>query len=100
MLHVFPYSMRPGTMAAKMDGQISPEVKKQSSKVLLDLSDKLYENYVSRFIDKDVTVLVEKYDVQNGLNIGHTSNYINVKIPLKESKVGQYLTVKLQKDMI
>ena len=100
MLHVFPYSMRPGTVAAKMNGQISPEVKKQRSKVLLDLSDELYTKYVSRFIDKEVTVLVEKYDEQNELNIGHTTNYINVKIPNKESKVGEYITVKLQKDMI
>ena len=100
MLHVFPYSMRPGTVAAKMNGQISPEVKKQRSKVLLDLSDELYTKYVSRFIDKEVTVLVEKYDEQNELNIGHTTNYINVKIPYKESKVGEYITVKLQKDMI
>ena len=100
MLHVFPYSMRPGTVAARMDGQISPEVKKQRSKVLLDLSDKLYQNFAYRFINKDVTVLVEKYDQEKGLNIGHTSNYISVQIPKKESMVGQYITVKLQKDMI
>ena len=100
MLHVFPYSMRPGTVAAKMDGQISPDVKKQRSKVLLDLSDELYANYVSRFVNKEVTVLVEKYDEQNGLNIGHTTNYINVKIPNKESKVGEFITVNLKKDMI
>ena len=100
MLHVFPYSMRPGTVAAKMNGQISPEVKKQRSKILLDLSDELYTKYVSRFIDKEVTVLVEKYDEENELNIGHTTNYINVKIPYKESKVGEYLTIKLKKDMM
>ena len=100
MLHVFPYSPRPGTVAAKMDGQISPEVKKQRSKVLLDLSDKLYTKYVSRFIDQEVTVLVEKYDEEKGVNIGHTSNYISVKIPIKESIVGDYITVKLQKSMI
>ena len=100
MLHVFPYSVRPGTVAAKMDGQISPEVKKQRSKVLLDLSDELYQNFVNRFINKEVTVLVEKYDQEKGLNNGHTSNYISVQIPNKESIVGQYITVKLQKDMI
>ena len=100
MLHVFPYSVRPGTVAAKMDGQISPEVKKQRSKVLLDLSDELYQNFVNRFIDKEVTVLVEKYDQEKGLNIGHTSNYISVQITIEESLVGQYITVKLQKDMI
>ena len=100
MLHVFPYSPRPGTVAAKMDGQISPEVKKQRSKALLDLSDELYTKYVSRFIDQEVTVLVEKYDEEKGVNIGHTSNYISVKIPIKESIVGDYITVKLQKSMI
>ena len=100
MLHVFPYSLRPGTVAARMDGQISPEVKKQRAKALLDLSDKLYEKFTNGFIGQDVTVLVEKYDATKCINIGHTSNYINVQIPLKESKVGQFITVKLQKDMI
>ena len=100
MLHVFPYSMRPGTAAARMDGQISPDVKKQRSKVLLELSDKLYIKFANKFIGQNITVLVEKYDEQKGVNIGHTSNYISVEIPLKESKVGQFITVKLQKDMI
>ena len=100
MLHVFPYSMRPGTVAARMDGQIPPEVKKERSKRLLDLSDKLYANFVNRFIGQEVNVLVEKYDAQKGVNIGHTSNYISVEIPTKESKVGQFITTKLQKDMI
>ena len=100
MLHVFPYSLRPGTVAARMDGQISPDVKKQRSKELLELSDKLYMKFASKFIGQDVTVLVEKYDEQKGINIGHTSNYLSVEIPLKESKVGQFITVKLQKDMI
>ena len=100
MLHVFPYSQRPGTVAAKMDGQISPEVKKQRSKVLLDLSEELYHKYVSRFINQEVTVLVEKYDEQKCLNIGHTTNYINVQIPFKESMVGQFVKVKLDKSMI
>ena len=100
MLHVFPYSIRPGTVAARMEGQISPDCKKKRSKVLLDLSDTLYAKFANRFIGQDVTVLIEKYDEQKGINIGHTSNYLSVEIPLKESKVGQYINVKLQKDMI
>ena len=100
MLHVFPYSLRPGTAAARMDGQISPDCKKKRSKVLLDLSDKLYEKFANRFVGQDVTVLIEKYDEEKGVNIGHTSNYLSVEIPLKESKVGQFITIKLQKDMI
>ena len=100
MLHVFPYSIRPGTVAARMSGQISPEVKKERSKRLLELSDKLYEKFAARFINQEVTVLVEKYDDKAGVNIGHTSNYISVEIPCKESMVGNFIAIKLQKDMI
>ena len=99
MLHVFPYSMRPGTAAARMDGQISPEVKKERSKKLLELSDRLYQNYANRFIGQEVTVLIEKYDEKQQAFIGHTSNYLEVKI-LKESKVGEFKVINLQKSMI
>ena len=99
MLHVFPYSMRPGTAAARMDGQISPEVKKERSKKLLELNDRLYQKYANRFIGQDVTVLIEKYDEKQQAFIGHTSNYLEVKI-LQESRVGEYKTVNLQKSMM
>ena len=99
MLHVFPYSQRPGTAAARMEGQISPEVKKDRSRRLLELSNELYHAYANKFIGQDVTVLIEKYDEKQQAYVGHTSNYLEVKIP-KESKVGEYKTIKLQKDMI
>ena len=99
MLHVFPYSERPGTVAARMEGQISPDVKKDRSRGLLALGDELYAAYANKFIGQEVTVLIEKYDEKQQAYIGHTTNYLEVKIPL-ESKVGEYKTVKLQKDMI
>ena len=99
MLHVFPYSARPGTVAAKMDEQISPEVKKERSKKLIELSDRLYDKYASRFISQEIQVLVEKYDEKEQAYIGHTTNYLEVKIP-KESKVGQFESIILQKDLI
>ena len=99
MLHVFPYSQRPGTYAARMDGQISPEIKKERSKRLLELSKKLYSKYADKFIGQNVTVLIEKYDEKQQVYVGHTTNYLEVKIPM-ESKVGEYKTVKLQKEML
>ena len=62
MLHVFSYSQRPGTYAARMEGQIPPEVKKDRSKRLLELSNELYHAYANKFVGQDVTVLIEKYD--------------------------------------
>ena len=100
MLHVFPYSPRPGTVAAKMEGQISPDIKKERSHRLLELSNTLYNKYAERFIDQEVTVLVEKYDEKRKVNIGHTSNYLEVEIPNKESNIGSFVTIKLEKSMI
>ena len=99
MLHVFPYSQRPGTFAARMEGQISPEVKKDRSRRLLALGEELYAAYANKFVGQEVTVLIEKYDEKQQAYIGHTTNYLEVKIPL-ESKVGEYKTIKQQKDMI
>ena len=99
MLHVFPYSPRPGTVAARMGGQITPEVKKERSNKLLDLSKKLYNRFTNKFVGQEITVLVEKYDEKEQAFIGHTTNYIEVKI-LKESNIGKFETVILQKSMI
>ena len=99
-LHVFPFSPRAGTLAFSMPNQVDGNIKKQRVKVLLDLSKKLWDKYVNQFIDKEVTVLIEKYDDRKKVNIGHTSNYIEVAIPSIEGKVGQFITVKLQKSMI
>lgn len=98
MLHVFPFSAREGTAAYLMKNQVSPQIKQQRAATLLDLSKRLYEEYVSRFFSKDIEVLVEKY--KNGCNIGHTSNYIEVSVPSNEGKVGQIISVKLEKSMI
>ena len=99
-LHVFPYSARSGTLAASMSNQVSPDIKKQRTRNLLDLSNELWEKYCDKFINKDIEVLIEKYDDKKKVNIGHTSNYIEVAIPSKEGKVEQRITVKLEKNMI
>ena len=99
-LHVFPFSPRAGTLAYSMPNQVDGNIKKQRVKSLLELSKQLWNEYVNRFINKEVTVLIEKYDANKKVNIGHTSNYIEVAIPSIEGKVGQFITVKLQKSMI
>lgn len=100
LLHVFPFSPRRGTLAFSMPDQIDPQIKKNRTKILLELSKELWEKYINRFIDNDIEVLIEKYDEKKKVNIGHTSNYIEVAIPSNEGKIGRYLTVKLEKSMI
>ena len=99
MLHVFPFSAREGTAAYLMKNQINPQVKKERARVLLDLSDELWNKYVDQFIDRDVEVLIEE-NTPEGDSLGHTTNYINVKIANKLYKPGQKVVINLQKSMI
>lgn len=99
-LHVFPFSPRSGTLAYSMPDQVEVSIKKERTRNLLDLSKELWDLYVNRFIDQDIDVLIEKFDEKKKLNIGHTSNYIEVAIPSNEGKVGEKIRIKLQKSMI
>ena len=100
MLHVFPFSAREGTAAWLMKDKIDPRIQKERAKVLLDLSDKLWNEYCDRFVDKELEVLIEKIDKDTGKRIGHTSNYIDVEIANNNQKPGEIVRVKLTKSMI
>ena len=95
MLHVFPFSSREGTLASKMKDQINPKIKKERCLKLIELSNKLWDEYCSKFVGQEVEVLVEQYE--DGYNIGHTSNYLEVKYLSNKSDVGQIVKVVYKK---
>ena len=59
-LHVFPYSPRPGTMAASMKGHLPNEVARARCEEGISLGDELLARYASSFLGTSVPVLVEK----------------------------------------
>lgn len=77
-IHVFPFSLRSGTKAEKLQNIVSSEEKKERARKLLDLSKKLEIEYMSKFIDSKVEVLIESK--KEGYSYGHTSNFLYVKI--------------------
>ncbi len=97
MLHVFPFSSREGTIASRMPNQIDPRIKKERTLRLIELSNRLWDEYTNKFIGKEVEVLIEQYDEKNHLSIGHTSNYLEVKIPDLENKVGKIIKAEYKK---
>lgn len=97
MLHVFPYSSREGTIASRMPNQIDPRIKKERTLRLIELSNRLWDEYTNKFVGKEVEVLIEQYDEKNHLNIGHTSNYLEVKIPDLENKVGKIIKTEYKR---
>ena len=97
MLHVFPYSLREGTVAAKMKDQIDPRIKKERCLKLIELSNYLWDKYTDKYVGKEVEVLIEQYDKNNKVNIGHTTNYLEVHIPGKELPIGSLINVVYKK---
>jgi threonylcarbamoyladenosine tRNA methylthiotransferase MtaB len=76
--HVFRFSPRQGTAAARMRGQIKDEVKKARSQRLLDLNEEHSRNFRQQFLGETIPVLIEQYkhDCWEGL----TDNYLRVEI--------------------
>lgn len=88
-IHVFPFSLRNGTAAAKMKNIVSDQEKKDRCKRMIQLSEKLEHNYYERFIGKELDVLIE--EVFDNYSVGHTSNYIKVRIEEKLEHNKDYL---------
>ena len=97
MLHVFPFSAREGTVAYKMKDQIDPRIKKERTARLIELSDRLWDEYTDKFVGQEVEVLIEQYDSKKQVSIGHTSNYLEVHIPGVPIKVGSIVKVTYKK---
>ena len=76
-LHVFPFSERKGTVAATLDGKLDGSVKKDRARRLIVVSHELETNYMQKFINREVEVLIEEY--KDGYSYGHTGNFLYVK---------------------
>jgi len=77
-LHVFPYSVRSGTKAAVMTGQISPQVKSERVKELSDIAALSKQIFVEERIGLEYDILTEMN--HKNTTTGHTTNFIHVKI--------------------
>lgn len=76
--HVFKYSKRQGTNAAKMEGQIPENEKTKRSSILLDMNKRHRQEYLESFLGKTVEILVEE-DMkveEETYQTGHTKEYM------------------------
>ena len=86
-MHVFQYSPRKGTRAAVMPNQIDGNIKEARSKKLIELSNENQKMYNQQLVGKDVEVLFEDKEVEDGITYfrGHTQNYVLVKYETDEN---------------
>ncbi|QTV14436.1 tRNA (N(6)-L-threonylcarbamoyladenosine(37)-C(2))-methylthiotransferase MtaB [Bacillus altitudinis] len=100
-LHVFPYSKRTGTPAARMEDQVDENVKNERVHRLIALSDQLAKEYASAY-EGDVLEIIpeESFKEQDGthnLYVGYTDNYMKVVFEGTEDMVGRLVKVKITK---
>ena len=94
MIYTFIYSPRPGTIAAKMDGQIERAVSNERFKMLSDMENEIAQSLGERFIGKTVRVLSDGVN-KNGVFCGRNSQNRIVTFD-KEVPVGQFVDVEIE----
>lgn len=79
--HVFSYSSRPGTGAAKMKGQVKPELRKKRNRILQEVIEESARSYREKFIGQTMSVLWEsttEYGEYGWRMEGWSGNYLRV----------------------
>lgn len=98
-LHVFPFSKRTGTPAAKMEDQVDDEVKHDRVHQLMTLSEQQAKQYASNFEGEIVEVIPEEVETIAGENylIGYSDNYMKLRFKGERTLIGEIVRVKLTK---
>lgn len=99
-LHVFPYSQRTGTPAAKMKDQVDDKIKNDRVHQLIDLSNQLAKEYASDYENEVVEVIPEERskDSDNpNMLIGYSDNYLKVRFAGSDDMIGKIVRVKITK---
>ncbi len=90
-VHVFPYSIREGTKAAKMQGHLKNSVKSERANTLSSICEEIRSKNFASMKNKTVSVLFEM--PKDGYNCGYTKNYTPVKVKTEEILSGEIKNV-------
>jgi len=96
-MHIFKYSKRKGTVAARMPGQLTDAVKTVRSNRLMELEEMQSREFRSFYIGKEAEVLFEERKEIDGriYQIGHTKDYVKVALMTEENLANQIRMVKI-----
>ena len=103
--HVFKYSIRKGTRAARMENQVPDHLKTLRSNELIALNEKNSKAYLEEHLGMDLEVLMEEAMTFEGEQyfVGHTREYIRVAVKTEENLANRFVKVqakKILKDLI
>lgn len=95
-MHVFKYSPRKGTAAARFPNQVEPSIKEERSKKLIELARKMRNEVFQQFLCRQTDIILEKEIAgSQGDMEGLTSNYIPVSVKIENANSGEIIRVHL-----
>ncbi len=94
-MHIFPYSRRPGTPAAKMPGQVSNAVKEERAHRAAQLARAMQRAYLESWVGETVPVLFE--EEREGLWRGHTTRYCEGAVSSRADLHNQVRALKVER---
>lgn len=95
-LHVFPYSPRTGTPAARMPNQVAKEVKEARVEKMIELSNKLAQAYAEKYVGDVLEVIPEETSENNPNHlVGYSDNYLKIEFEGSGTLIGSIVRVKL-----
>ena len=97
-IHTFPYSIRKGTIAEKMEGHLPDKIKDERATVIKKISAEKYQEFVNSNIGHEAEVLIEKRLDKSGKFKGVTRNYLTIL--LNDGEFNSLKNVVVKKDMI
>lgn len=95
-VHVFIYSRRPGTPAAKAANQVSPQVSEDRSRRMISAAAETRRAFFEQQIAKAEQVLFER-ECENGVYEGYTENYTPVRTACETNLSGEIRLVTIKK---
>lgn len=96
-MHIFKYSKRKGTIAAKMENQVDDVVKAKRSDILIKINEAQNTEYKNSFIGETTEILLEEEISYKGekYQVGHTKEYVKVGIVADENLAGKIVKVTI-----
>lgn len=96
-LHVFPYSKRQGTVAAKLDNKVPEQVKKERVRRTIELGKETAQEVYCSFVDTIRPVLAERLSDREGFLTGTADNFLTVEFPGSVSDIGKIMPVEIRR---
>ncbi|SDQ48687.1 threonylcarbamoyladenosine tRNA methylthiotransferase MtaB [Virgibacillus subterraneus] len=98
-LHVFPFSRRTGTPAARMKDQVDEDVKNDRVHQMIELSNQLAKEYASDYENEVLEVIPEERVSEENTDylVGYTDNYLKVRFKGTQDLIGKIVRIKINK---